>query len=168
MKNIPYRLLFLLLMPVLLAFRSGTAEQITEDQIRDVIEATDAAARERDVEIIGDYLSDAFERVIEVPHKKWIATVRINKHDYLGLIGDGWAGTMEYDYHRDNTVIHVMPDGQSGHSYSTVTENVTREGDRMTSRFREYAYYGIENGRPVITRISGHTLVGDTTPASGQ
>ena len=165
MKNIPYRLLFLLLMPVLLAFRSGTAEQITEDQIR---HEQECRGNEDEDEIIGNYLSDAFERVIEVPHKKWIATVRINKHDYLGLIGDGWASTMEYDYHRDNTVIHVMPDGQSGHSYSTVTENVTREGERMTSRFREYAYYGIENGRPVITRISGHTLVGDTTPASGQ
>ena len=168
MIDIPDKLVYLLLMPLLVALRPGAAEQITEEQIRKVIEATDAAARERDVEIIGDYLSDAFEKVIEVPHKKWIAKVRINKHDYLGLIGDGWAGPMEYNYHRDNTVIHVMPDGQSGHSYSTVTENVTLEGERMTSRFREYAYYGIENGRPVITRISGHTLVGDTTPASGQ
>ncbi len=57
-----------------------------------------------------------------------------------------------------------MPDGQSGLSYSTITENLVQNGTKMTSLFREYATYELENGRPVITQISGHTLVGDTTP----
>jgi len=34
----------------------------------------------------------------------------------------------------------------------------------MISKFREYATYELENGRPVITQVSGHTLLGDTTP----
>ena len=34
----------------------------------------------------------------------------------------------------------------------------------MTSKFREYATYELENGRAVITQVSGHTLLGDTTP----
>jgi hypothetical protein len=38
------------------------------------------------------------------------------------------------------------------------------DGREMTSRFREYATYRLENGQPVITEISGHTLLGDTTP----
>ena len=38
----------------------------------------------------------------------------------------------------------------------------------MVSRFREHAFYTLEDDQVVITRISGHTLVGDTTPASGQ
>jgi hypothetical protein len=57
-----------------------------------------------------------------------------------------------------------MPDGLSGVSQSTVTENTIQDGETMTSRFREYATYELEDGRPVITEVSGHTLLGDTTP----
>ena len=57
-----------------------------------------------------------------------------------------------------------MSDGLSGMSHSTVTENVVKDGEKMTSKFREYATYELENGKPVITRVSGHTLLGDTTP----
>ena len=76
----------------------------------------------------------------------------------------GWEDIEEYDYQRTGTVIHIMPDGLSGHSYSTITETVSRDGERMISKFREYARYALEDGKPVITQISGHTLVGDTTP----
>ena len=57
-----------------------------------------------------------------------------------------------------------MPDGLSGLSHSTVTENMVQDGEKITSKFREYATYELEDGRPVITRVSGHTLLGDTTP----
>ena len=57
-----------------------------------------------------------------------------------------------------------MPDGLSGSSYSTVTEHMVLNGEEMISRFREYATYELEDGRPVITQVSGHTLLGDTTP----
>jgi hypothetical protein len=57
-----------------------------------------------------------------------------------------------------------MPDGLSGLSYSTITEHLVQDGEEMISKFREYATYELENGRPVITQVSGHTLLGDTTP----
>ena len=57
-----------------------------------------------------------------------------------------------------------MPAGLSGQSHSTITENTIQDGEKITSKFREYATYTLENGRPVITRVSGHTLLGDTTP----
>jgi hypothetical protein len=110
------------------------------------------------------YLGDAFERIIEFTHAKWLAKVRVDKQKYLELIDEGWVNHGEYDYQRDDTQIHIMPDGLSGQSYSTITEHVVIDGERITSRFREYATYELENGRPVITRVSGHTLLGDTTP----
>jgi hypothetical protein len=118
----------------------------------------------RDTAGIGTYLSDSFEKTIEFPYKKWMAKVKLNKDDYLVLIDEGWANTGDYDYQRNNTEIHVMPDGLSGLSHSTITENIVLDGEKMTSKFREYATYELENGRPVITRVSGHTLLGDTTP----
>jgi hypothetical protein len=93
-----------------------------------------------------------------------MAKVRINKEEYLALIDAGWTTIEEYDYQRADTEIHVMPDGLSGLSYSTVTEHLVQDGKQMTSKFREYATYELEGGRPVITQVSGHTLVGDTTP----
>jgi len=153
-----------MLIAALLALPARAADRITEAQIQQVINATDAAAQQRDTAGIGNYLSNSFEKTIEFPYKKWMAKVRLNKDNYLGLIDKGWSNTAEYDYQRSNTEIHIMPDGMSGLSHSTVTENIIVDGEKMTSKFREYATYELENGRPVITRVSGHTLLGDTTP----
>jgi hypothetical protein len=151
-------------MAALLASPLQAADRITAEQIQQVIETTDAAAMNRDTAGIGAYLGDDFEKIIEFPHDKWMAKVRINKEEYLALIDAGWTTIEEYDYQRADTEIHVMPDGLSGLSYSTVTEHLVQDGKQMTSKFREYATYELEGGRPVITQVSGHTLVGDTTP----
>lgn len=149
---------------VWLSLPAQAADRITAEQIQQVIDATDAAAMNCDTAGIGLYLGDAFERIIEFTHAKWLAKVRVDKQKYLELIDEGWVNHGEYDYQRDDTQIHIMPDGLSGQSYSTITEHVVIDGERITSRFREYATYELENGRPVITRVSGHTLLGDTTP----
>ncbi len=149
---------------VLLSLQAQAGDNITREHIQQVIDETDAAARNRNTADIGYYLSDAFEKVIQFPHDKWMATVRLDKQEYLELIEEGWPTIEEYEYRRDSTVIHVMPDGLSGRSYSTITETLTLDGTRRVSKFREHALYALENGRPVITQISGHTLVGDTMP----
>lgn len=149
-----------------LSLVAGTAtadDHITRDNIAEVMAASDAAARVRDAAAVGVYLSDDFERVIEFPHKDLMATVRLDKMDYLSLIDEGWADIEHYDYDRGEIEIFVRPDGSSGQSNSTLTEHITIDGVQMTSRFREYAIYEIRNGRPVITQVSGHTLLGDTT-----
>ena len=158
------RLVTGIVLSVLLSHPAQAAERITREQIQQVIDATDAAAMNRDTAGIGEYLSDSFEKTIEFPYKKWMAKVRLHKEDYLELIDEGWANTGDYDYQRHDTEIHISPDGLSGLSHSTVIENIVQEGEKMTSKFREYATYELENGRPVITRVSGHTLLGDTTP----
>jgi len=158
------RLLTGTVVSILLSLPAQAADRITSEQIQQVIKATDAAAMNRDTAGIGEYLSDSFERTIELRHKKWNAKVRLQKDEYLHLIDDGWEHSAEYDYQRDDIEIHIMSDGLSGMSHSTVTENVVKDGEKMTSKFREYATYELENGKPVITRVSGHTLLGDTTP----
>ncbi|HYQ72643.1 MAG TPA: hypothetical protein VET88_12040 [Gammaproteobacteria bacterium] len=149
---------------VLLAFPLLAAERITVEQIQQVMDTTDAAAMNRDTAGIGAHLGESFVKVIEFPHDKWMAKVKLNKQEYLALIDAGWNTIEQYDYRRANIEIHIMPDGLSGLSYSTVTEHLVQDGKEMTSMFREYATYVMEAGRPVITRVSGHTLVGDTTP----
>ena len=149
---------------ILLALPAQAADRITEEQIQQVISATDAAALDRDAAGIGAYLGGSFEKIIEFAHEQWMAKVKLDKDKYLKMINEGWADIGEYDYRRDDIKIHIMPDGLSGTSYSTVTENMVQDGMKMTSRFRETAIYELENGRPVITRVSGHTLIGDTTP----
>jgi hypothetical protein len=141
------------------------AEQMSVEQIRQVIQATDYAANNRDAIAIGMYLGDSFEKVISFIYKeKWIAKVRLDKAAYLELIDAGWASVESYDYQRDDTVIHLLPDGLNGESHSTITEHFVLDGEEITSRFRESATYTMEKGWPVITEISGHTLLGDTTP----
>ena len=149
---------------ILLSLPAQAEERITSEQIHQVIIATDAAAMNRDTTGIGEYLSDSFRKIIEFRYKKWMAKVKLRKDQYLELIDEGWANSGEYDYQRDDIEINISLDGLSGQSHSTVTENVVLDGEKMTSKFREYATYALENGRPVITQVSGHTLLGDTTP----
>ena len=149
---------------ILLSLPAQAEERITSEQIHQVIIATDAAAMNRDTTGIGEYLSNSFRKIIEFRYKKWMAKVKLRKDQYLELIDEGWANSGEYDYQRDDIEINISPDGLSGQSHSTVTENVVLDGEKMTSKFREYATYALENGRPVITQVSGHTLLGDTTP----
>ncbi len=144
------------------------ADKMTREQIQQVIDTTDAAAMNRDTQGIGEYLGENFEKKIEVPHGKWMASVKINKDQYLAIIDQGWAFLQEYDYRRESTVINIAPDGLSAESSSTITETSVIDGEKMVSKFREYARYELENGRVVITSVGGHTLVGDTTPSSGQ
>ncbi|MEN8206805.1 MAG: DUF4440 domain-containing protein [Pseudomonadota bacterium] len=158
------RLLTGTVISVVLSLPTQAADRITDEQIQQVINATDAAAANRDAAGIGEYLSDSFEKTIEFRYRKWVAKVKVHKDKYLELIDEGWVNSVEYDYQRDDTKIHIMPDGLSGLSHSTITENIVQDGEKMTSRYREYATYELENGRPVITRVSGHTLLGDTTP----
>jgi hypothetical protein len=153
---------------VLLLFQAQAADNITRQHIQQVIDVTDAAARNHDTAGIGEYLSASFEKIIEFPHDKWMAKVTLDKEKYLDLLDAGWPTIKEYEYRRENTLIHVMQDGLSGQSYSTITETLSLEGTRRVSKFREHAFYALENGRPVITQISGHTLVGDTMPKPGQ
>jgi hypothetical protein len=153
---------------VLLSFQAQAADNITRELIQQVMNVTDAAARNRDTAGIGEYLSDDFERIIEFVHDKYIAKVRVDKKKYLELIDEGWPTLEKYDYQRADTVIYVMADGSSGQSYSTITETLSLEGTSMVSKFREYALYTLEEGKPVIAEISGHTLLGDTMRKPGQ
>jgi hypothetical protein len=150
---------------ILLSLPVQAAEQISKEQIHQVMLATDTAAMNRDTLAIGMYLGDSFEKLIEFVYKeKWMAKVKLDKADYLELIDAGWASVERYDYQRDDIVINLMPDGSGGESHSTITEIFVQDGEEMTSKYRESATYTMEQGWPVITQISGHTLVGDTTP----
>ena len=162
------RLLTGAIITLLLLHQAQAADNITREHIQQVIDYTDSAAKNRDAAGIGEYLSETFEKIIEFPHDKWIAKVRVDKKKYLELIEEGWPTLEEYDYQRDNTVIHLMSDGSSGQSHSTITETLSLDGRIMVSKFREYAVYTMENGKAVITQISGHTLLGDTMPVPGQ
>ena len=153
---------------VLLSFQVQAADNITSEHIQQVIDVTDTATKNRNTAGIGEYLSETFERIIEFTHDKYIAKVRVDKKKYLELIDEGWPTLEKYEYQRDDTVIHVTADGSSGQSYSTITETLSLEGTSMVSKFREHAVYTLENGKPVITQISGHTLLGDTMRVPGQ
>jgi hypothetical protein len=163
------RLLTSLALTALLSFQAQAADPITREHIQQVVDMSDVATMNRDTAGIGEYLSETFERVIEfIYDDKFIAKVRLDKKKYLGMIDEGWPTLEEYQYQREDTVIQVMPDGSSGQSYSTITETLSLDGTRMVSKFREHSLYALENGKPVITQINGHTLLGDTMRKPGE
>jgi hypothetical protein len=159
-----YRLLAGTLLFALLTIPAAADDQITRAQIQQVIDATDAAARERDAAAIGVHLGESFTRAIEFPVGDMVAKARIGRMEYLQTIDLGWKDVDDYSTQRDNIQIHILPGGFSGQSYSTITEQFVVDGRKMTSRVREYAVYELEGERAVITEVSAHRLLGDTTP----
>jgi len=149
---------------LLVSCRALAAGPMTVEQIQQVIDAADAAAIRRDTQGIGEYLSERFEKTVEIPYRGGTAATKLDKRQYLDLIDKGWADMEAYSYRREDTVINVATDGRSGESSSTITETVVIGGETRVSKVREYARYALENGKPVITAIDGHTLVGDTMP----
>ena len=121
-KNNMNRLLTGTVLSVVLSLPALSAERITDEQIQQVIDATDTAAMNRDAAGIGEYLSDAFEKTLEFRYKKWMAKVKVRKDKYLELIDEGWVNAGVYDYQREDTEIHIMPDGLSGLSQSTMNK----------------------------------------------
>ena len=148
----------------LASFSVLAADEITTEQIREVIQATDTAAENRDAQGIAVYLGEGFFKNIEVPLEDVPLVARINKAQYLELIEKGWEAVEQYSYRRQDIVINVARDGSSGESNSTIIETMRTEGEDVTSKVREYARYEMENGQPVIVNIESMTLVGDTTP----
>ena len=153
---------------LLVSCQALAADPMTVEQIQQVIDAADAAAMRRDTQGIGSHLSERFEKTVEIPYRGGTAAMKLDKREYLDLIDKGWADMETYSYQREDTVINVAADGRSGESSSTITETVVINGESRVSKVREYAQYALEDGKPVITSIGGHTLVGDTMPDAGQ
>jgi hypothetical protein len=149
---------------LLLSLTARADDRITLQDIQQVIAATDAAAMNRDATRIGQFLSGSFEKVLEFTYRKYLAKLRIDRTKYLKMIDKGWSEVESYTYQREATRINLLPDGIHGESCSTITEHSVRHGKKMTSKVREYATYGLENGKPVITEINSITLVGDSSP----
>jgi hypothetical protein len=149
---------------VLFSFQATAADRITKEQIMQLIDAADQAAQKKDARAIGDFLGSAFYHYVDVPAAEPPITVRVDKKHYLEFIENGWQEVEAYSYKRSDIVVNVASDGQSAESFSTILETLTKDGEEMVSKVREYATYMLEDGRPVIVRIEGHTLVGDTMP----
>lgn len=149
---------------LLLASPALAADKLTKALIREVIDAADAASVQRDSAAIGVALGSNFYKYIEVPSDGMPVTARINKQQYLDLIKSGWEKTSNYQYKRQDLVINLSPDGDTGESFATIVERFEIDGKEMVSKVREYARYELEDGRPVIVNIDSQTLVGDTTP----
>lgn len=162
MKIIPFTLLLLILS--LYNYSVSAADLITYKDIERVIADTDKASQQRDIKGIEKYLGTGFAKYIDLPMEKWDSAFRVDKDKYLSMINQGWKLTKTYSYERTDTVINIARDGLSADSNSTITEVIVVGDKKMISKVREYAHYELEDGRPVITTIEGHKLVGDTTP----
>ena len=153
---------------LLVSWHALAAGPMTVEQIQQVMDAADAAAMRRDTQGIGSHLSEHFEKTVEIPYRGGTAAMKLDKREYLDLIDKGWADLEAYSYQRKDTVIKLAADGRSGESSSTIIETVVIDGETRVSKVREYAQYALEDGKPVITSIGGHTLVGDTMSDAGQ
>jgi len=138
--------------------------KMTPEMVQQVIVATDIAAKQRDTKAIGIHLGKKFFKYIELPYEDLPLAAELNKEQYLERIDHGWGELEAYEYVREGIVINIGRDGKTAESFSTITEKFKVDGREMVSKVREYASFVFEDGRPVIIRVEGITLTGDTTP----
>ena len=115
-------------------------QKMTPEMIRQVIAATDIAAKQRDTKAIGTHLGKNFFKYIELPYDDDVPlAAELNKDQYLERIDQGWGKLEAYQYVREGVVINISLDGQTAESFSTITETFKVDGQEMVSKVREYA-----------------------------
>lgn len=144
---------------------AGTANAISDAELRDFIDRIDSAANDRDVTIVADALSDAAQIVVDVPTPQGTAKVELDKAQYLKALEQGWnAIGPSYRYVRVST--QIENDGATARIVSIVREEFQVGGQLVGSDTLETLDIAIENGKPVVVRVLGQIQVQEA-PAPG-
>lgn len=152
------------LMALIISPACFSNEVITKKLVEEVINITDKASIEKNADIIAKHLSSKFNKLIEMSSDGQLTfTAPLSKTQYIAMINDGWKKIENYSYVRDDLTIEILNGGKAAKSNSTLIEKFAVDGKDIVSKIREYAYYAMEDGHVVITKIESITLVGDTT-----
>lgn len=137
----------------------GCSSKLSEGDVYLAMAKVEQAVQQQDSAAIAQWLAPQAEVVIDMRHADIPEPLRLNKSEYLQLLGTSWtdAGS-RYTHERSSTRVEMARGGKTAVAYATVRENAALQGQPITSISDEVATFAMLNGRLQITYVQATLL----------
>lgn len=128
------------------------AQNITQQQIKTMLDAVSTAANQRDANAIASLLSDNVRIKILISFNGRQTLNTPNKQQYLVMLKQTWNSLQSYSYQRQNTTVYMQ--GKSAKITADIIESMSHNGQSITTKAKEQAVIELVNGKLLITKVS--------------
>lgn len=143
----------------LLVSLAGCSSKLSEADVYLAMAKVEQAVQQQDCAAIAHWLAPQAEVVIDTRQADSPEPLRLNKSEYLQLLGASWtAAGSRYSHERSNTRVEMAPGGKTATAYATVRENAALQGQPISSVSDEVATFAMLNGRLQITYVQATML----------
>ena len=147
---------FVFLFSFLVSFYA-TAGDLTESQVRHVLERIEVAVQNLDAAAIGRQLADDVFIEVTVNAQGQSQVIQLEKQQYLQLLQTGWASYEDYDY--SQTINSIEVKGNKAYISSNSVETMTIQGKTVEAGSKEALVIELINGVPLVTEIKAVTAM---------
>ena len=128
---------------------------ITEADVKGLIAELDAAIVNQDANRIGKLLSDDIKITMNIKAQGQTQVLKPSKRDYIQMTKEGWAVSSNYKYKRLKLNINIRDN--VAYATATIIESMTIAGQKIGGQTKEMATIKMINGKPLVTKLVGHT-----------
>lgn len=135
----------------------ATAGDLTESQVKQMLERIEVAVQHLDAAAIGRQLADNVVIEVTVNAQGQSQVIQLEKQQYLQLLQTGWASYEDYDY--SQTINSIEVKGNKAYISSNSVETITMQGKTVEAGSREESVIELINGVPLVTEIRAVTAM---------
>ena len=135
----------------------ATAADLSESQVRQVLNRIEVAVQHLDAAGIGRQLADDVFIEVTVNAQGQSQVIQLEKQQYLQLLQTGWASYEDYDYAQSINSIEVK--GNKAYISSNSVETITMQGKTIEAGSKEASVIELINGVPLVTEIKAVTAM---------
>ncbi len=133
----------------------ATAGDLTESQVKQMLERIEVAVQNLDAAAIGRKLADDVFIEVTVNAQGQSQVIQLEKQQYLQLLQTGWASYEDYDY--SQTINSIEVKGNKAYISSNSVETITMQGKTIEAGSKEASVIELINGVPLVTEIKAVT-----------
>ncbi|MEC8010108.1 MAG: nuclear transport factor 2 family protein [Pseudomonadota bacterium] len=135
----------------------ATAADLTESQVRQILDRIEVAVQNLDAAGIGRQLADNVVIEVTVNAQGQSQVIQLEKQQYLQLLQTGWASYEDYDY--SQTINSIVVKGNKAYISSNSVETMTMQGKTIEAGSKEASVIELINGVPLVTEIKAVTAM---------
>lgn len=156
------RLSLILIAPFFLLLLCATASvskaiaapsRITDAQIRQILEAIDVAASQKDAEGIVRYFARDCIIHLHMPGPHGRQVLQLDRGEYATSLKESFSTVTEYKYRRAETKIHIAPDGKRARVTGKIYETMIVEDQIIKAVTEHTAIFEHRSGEVFITSL---------------
>jgi len=156
MRRAAFTLLACLLLCSLDAY-AQTSDSLTEQQVLDIINSIDRAARRKSIAgVVGPLAEDVkIKLTVLIPGTNEEKTLTLTKDEYTFQTKRAFQTRFRYTLQRKKLQIKIYEDGQTAMITSDVYESFSNAQATLRSVAAEVSFINLRNGKPMITSVEG-------------